>query len=415
MKFLLKIFAILLLVWNTILVAQEESMLSEFSTKERKEPNLKQAKSLLMEKVENLWKWGGKLKKDFPGLLEGEYKKEFVQGSIDKHIEKVQLMEDLFYDLEMLKVYEQMQDFEIQLQEKMQQSNSYGLPKEVWKECSVEYQGTWMLDMTSIFWENLTAPQQREYARLYQKGYADFLGRKVEEDFVKENTSIPLVLIPPGRFWRGSPNDEIGRKSDETRHRVILPSPFYIGKYEISQAQWKAVMSYNPSFFKGDNLPVERISWKDCQRFCLKLGLRMPTEAEWEYACRAGTTTPFNLGRGYNITHDDVNYNAYYPYASSPQGIYREKPIDIGQLKNANAWGGMDFHGNVWEWCYDSYGKYPQEDVVDPEGDIFELYRVTRGGGWSAYSISCRSADRSKNEPGFRFIYLGFRIVKDLP
>lgn len=268
--------------------------------------------------------------------------------------------------------------------------------------------------MTSFFWENLSAPLQREYAQIYQKGYASFLGKSVEDTFTQNNISIPLVFIPPGRYWRGSPSDEIGRKSDETRHKVILSTPFYIGKYEISQNQWKTVMEYNPSFFKGGNLPVERVSWKDCHRFCHKLGLRLPTEAEWEYACRAGTTTPFNMGHGYNITHDEVNYNAYYPYASFPQGIFREKPIEIGQLKNKNAWGAMDFHGNVWEWCYDSYGKYPQEDVVDPEGDVFDLYRVTRGGGWSAYSINCRSADRSKNEPGFRFIYLGFRIVKDL-
>ena len=171
----------------------------------------------------------------------------------------------------------------------------------------------------------------------------------------------------------GSPEGGRKRKSDnETQHKVTLTKGFYMGVHAVTQEQWQAVMGNNPSKFKGEkNLPVEQVSWDDCQEFIKKLRekdkklYRLPTEAEWEYSCRAGTTTPFHFGE--TISTDQANYNGNFTYGNGKKGKYREKTTPVGSFP-ANAWGLHDMHGNVWQWCQDWYGDYPQKDVVDPTG-----------------------------------------------
>ena len=200
MKYWHKFFILFFFLFGSMFVvfAQEEessgeSFLEEMAPQRKRESNFKNANALLLEKVENLWKWGGKLKKDFPGLLEGKYEKQTVEAMIEKHSEKVQIMDSLFDNMDTTKIYDKLQSFGKELGNSRQYSKTYGLPKEVWKECSFEYQGIWILDMTTLFWENLPADRQREYARVYQRGYADFLGKQVEENFFKDNITIPFI------------------------------------------------------------------------------------------------------------------------------------------------------------------------------------------------------------------------------
>ncbi|NUM36563.1 MAG: SUMF1/EgtB/PvdO family nonheme iron enzyme, partial [Candidatus Brocadiae bacterium] len=229
---------------------------------------------------------------------------------------------------------------------------SYGLPDSVWENCKYSHQGEWILDMASSHWGSLGFQNQVKYASAYQEGYARAKGLEIEKSF----SGITMRLIPPGRFWMGSPDGERDRSSNEgPRHPVIISKAFYVGKYEVTQGQWQSVMGNNPAYFKnaGNNAPIETVSWDSCNAFLEKSKLRFLTEAEWEYACRAGTTTPFNLGN--NITPDQVNYDGNYPYADGQKGVYRQTTVACGSLPNANAWGCYDFHGNVYEWCQDNY------------------------------------------------------------
>jgi formylglycine-generating enzyme required for sulfatase activity len=205
---------------------------------------------------------------------------------------------------------------------------------------------------------------------------------------VASSITLEFAHIPAGSFMMGSPEDEQGRRVDERQHKVTLTKDFYIQKTEVTQAQWKAVMGNNPSTFKGcDDCPVETISWNDAQEFIKRLNkldgrgrkYRLPTEAEWEYAARAGTTTPFAFGKC--LSTDEANYNGNYPLKGCPEGEYRQKTIPVASLK-PNAWGLYDMHGNVWEWCEDWYGDYPTKPVVDPKGPERGSARVLRGGGW---------------------------------
>ena len=172
----------------------------------------------------------------------------------------------------------------------------------------------------------------------------------------------------------GSPPDEPGRFDSETQHRVTLTRDFFMGTTEVTQGQWKAVMGNNPSHFDecGDDCPVEKVSWDDVQEFIKKLSrmdgreYRLPTEAEWEYAARAGTTTPFTYGRC--LSTDQANYDGNYPLSGCDKGEYRKRTIPVGSLDAPNAWGLHDMHGNVWEWCQDWYGNYPSGSVTDPTG-----------------------------------------------
>ena len=226
---------------------------------------------------------------------------------------------------------------------------------------------------------------------------------------------LEMVLIPAGTFMMGSPASEAERSRDETQHQVTISKPFYLGKYPITQAQWQQVMVTNPSHSKGDKLlPVENISWDVVQTFCLKLKevtqspFHIPSEAQWEYACRAGTTTPYHFGN--QLNGRQANCDGTVPYGTDIEGPYLKKTSPVGKYP-PNAWGLHGMHGNVCEWCLDWYGDYPIETVVDPSGPETGLFRVVRGGGWSFSAVGCRSAGRRGIIPSYRRIYLGFRIA----
>lgn len=252
-----------------------------------------------------------------------------------------------------------------------------------------------------------------EVREQWQKAHPPKLERKPGEN-ITNSLGMKFAWIPPGTFWMGSPKDEKERQANETQHKVTLSRGFFIGVHLVTQDQWQAVMGSHPSGFKGEKtLPVETVSWNECQQFIKKLrdkdgkAYRLPTEAEWEYACRAGTTTPFHFGE--TISTDQVNYDGNATYGNGNKGVYRKKTTPVGRFP-ANAFGIFDMHGNLWEWCQDWYGDYPQKDVIDPKGPDAGQYRVLRGGSWSYHPRHCRSAARFKYEPSDRDRYCGFRL-----
>ncbi len=226
---------------------------------------------------------------------------------------------------------------------------------------------------------------------------------------------LEMVEIPGGTFIMGSPASEAGGHSSKSpQHQVTVPS-FYMGKYELTQAQYQAIIGTNPSNFKGDNRPVERVSWNNAVEFCKKLSqktgkkYRLPSEAEWEYACRAGTTTPFYFGE--SITPDLVNYNGNYAYASAPKGQYRQQTTDVGTFP-PNAFGLYDMHGNVWEWCEDDW----QENYINAPINGSALIsrsnkKLLRGGSWYYDPEYCRSAFRLYDLLDNYDFNIGFRVV----
>ncbi len=229
-----------------------------------------------------------------------------------------------------------------------------------------------------------------------------------------------FVYIKPGMFMMGSPLNEKERKDHERLHKVTLTKGFYMHITEVTQGQWKAVMGSNPSRFEhcGDDCPVENVTWNDVQKFIHKLNkrsskktYRLPTEAEWEYAARAGTTTPFNSGD--YLSTDDANYNGEKPYSSCSKGQYRKKTISVRSFQ-PNSWGLYDMHGNVWEWCQDWLGDYSISDVIDPTGPPRGSLRVIRGGSWHFPLRYCRSAYRYGGDVDGHAPYLGFRLVLHL-
>jgi formylglycine-generating enzyme required for sulfatase activity len=223
--------------------------------------------------------------------------------------------------------------------------------------------------------------------------------------------SMELVLLPAGELLMGSSAKESGRYNDEIQHKVVLGKPFWIGRHEVTQEQWLRVMGSSPSFFKGASNPVERVSWPDCQEFVQRLnkrvaggGFRLPTEVEWEYACRARTVTRYHGG-------DKDNELAAEAWFSENSGATTH-PVGV---KNANAFGLHDMHGNVLEWCQDWVGDYPTGTVVNATGPISGKERVFRGGCWSFPAVFCRSAIRFGREPEVRWNNLGFRVARTQP
>ena len=216
-----------------------------------------------------------------------------------------------------------------------------------------------------------------------------------------KGVKLDLVLIPAGTFLMGSPKSEEDRSDNEKQHEVTLTKPFYMGKYEVTQEQWEAVMGKNPSEDKGRKLPVTNVSWEDCQEFIKKLnketdgGYRLPTEAEWEHACRAGTSTAYSYGD--NLSKSDANI-----YGASIKAVGSYKP---------NAFGLYDMHGNVWEWCEDWYGNYPEGAVMDPKGPSKGEDRVLRGGSLDPFD-SARSSNRYYLSPTDRNFRYGFRLAR---
>ncbi len=220
-----------------------------------------------------------------------------------------------------------------------------------------------------------------------------------------QGVSLEMVLIPAGKFVMGSPKKEKDRSDDETQHEVTLTKPFYIGKYEVTQEQWEAVMGKNPSRRKGAKLPVTDVSWNDCQDFIKKLnaktngGYRLPTEAEWEYSCRAGTSTAYSYGD--KLTRSDANIDG-----DSTKAVGSYKP---------NAFGLYDMHGNVFEWCNDCYANYPAGAVIDPKGPATGKSRVLRGGSYYWTASIARSSNRNlifTPTPSNGNDLLGFRLAR---
>ena len=215
----------------------------------------------------------------------------------------------------------------------------------------------------------------------------------------------------------GSPDNEPKRWEKEgPQHEVILTESYWLADTACPQALWKAVTGNNPSRFKGAERPVERVSWEDVQNFIDRLNkaipgleLELPSEAQWEYACRAGTTTPFFFGK--KISTDQVNYDGNYPYADGEKGEYRKETVDAKDLP-CNDWGLYQMHGNVWEWCRDWFGDYSDEITIDPAGPSDGRDRVCRGGSWYDDAWYCRSAIRDGSEPDFRDFWLGFRLAR---
>jgi len=232
----------------------------------------------------------------------------------------------------------------------------------------------------------------------------------------KRLPDLEMVHLDKGCFLMGSPDDEEGRDSDEgPRHKVCLDS-FFMGKTEITQGQWARIMGYNPSIFSEKSMnPVENVSWNDTQVFMQRLNqltgktYRLPTEAEWEYAARAGTNTPFYFGEC--LSTDQVNYDGDNPMPGCPKGKYRGKTVPVGSFQ-PNGWGLYDMHGNVWEWCQDEYGKYHEGSVTNPVGPEVAESRVRRGGSWDDHGRKVRSAYRYWGEPGGRWGGMGFRLAR---
>ena len=213
---------------------------------------------------------------------------------------------------------------------------------------------------------------------------------------------MEMIYCAPGSFMMGSPEDEEDREDDEDLHKVTLTKGFWLGKYPVTQAQWESVMGCNPSDFDGDDNPVDSVSWDDCKEFIANINsrsdftARFPTEAEWEYACRAGS------GKAYSGT-GDLDEMGWYS-VNCDAGTH-----PVGKLES-NGWGFYDMHGNVWEWCADWYGSYPMNAVTNPKGPASGDDRVLRGGGWLYRASHCRSANRYAIRQNDRDCYFGFRL-----
>ena len=245
-------------------------------------------------------------------------------------------------------------------------------------------------------------------SRLAAPGPAEFV--------VEPTTGMLLVAIEPGSFVMGSPASETGRNADEQPHRVTVPHRFYLGRFEVTQTEWNVVMGTAPSHVQGcGSCPVEQVNFYDVNEFLSRLNarsialrFRLPTEAEWEYACRAGTITPFNTGNALRL--DRANTNARYPYGDVALATGPDRTTPAGRYP-ANAWNLHDMHGNVWEWTNDWYGPYDAARDVDPLGPDTGTVRVIRGGSWTFDANSARCALRFTHAPIDRGFSLGFRVV----
>ncbi len=246
-------------------------------------------------------------------------------------------------------------------------------------------------------------------------------------EWLNEQINIEMMQIPAGEFEMGSPPEELERNEREGPVHSVKVGSFFMGKYPITQAQWRMVASFpkieleldtDPANFKGDDRPVEQVNWHEAVEFCQRLSkktgrnYRLPSEAEWEYACRAGTKTPFHFGE--TITTDLANYDGNYIYGEGTKGKYRKQTTPVGQFGVANYFGLCELYGNVWEWCADpwhsNYENAPTDGSVWEEGGD-DSTRVPRGGSWYHNPRYCRSAFRNSSTSGFRNDNIGFRVV----
>jgi formylglycine-generating enzyme required for sulfatase activity len=256
--------------------------------------------------------------------------------------------------------------------------------------------------------------------------------QRLTAKFFKEPIAagLEMVAIPSGRFMMGSPTTEHERYEDESPQHEVMVSPFFMGKYPVTQAQWRSIantpvveqeLDPDPSEFKGDDLPVENILWEQAQEFCARLSretgrsYRLPSEAEWEYACRAGTTTPFYFGE--TITGKLANYNSGIIYRKEAEVKQRSQTSSVGEF-SPNTFGLYDMHGNVWEWCqdnwHDNYNEAPNDGSAWITGDN-DREHILRGGSWNYYPGDCRSAIRNDDLPEIRYYNVGFRVVCEMP
>jgi formylglycine-generating enzyme required for sulfatase activity len=277
-------------------------------------------------------------------------------------------------------------------------------------------------------------------------------GRNKPPKEITSSVGMKLVFIPSGKFTMGSPKEEKDRDEDEgPQHEVAITPAFYLGGYEVTQKQFREVMGYNPSFFstagKGkqgvdygtvkpgggkdrvigqdtDDFPVENVSWQEAVAFCNTLSAlpaekkaarayRLPTEAEWEYACRGGAAFHQTFHLGNALSSRQANFDGSAPHGGAAQGPYLRRTSKVGSYKKPNAFGLFDMHGNVWEWCHDWYGKdySGKGPKAGPAGADRGTDRVMRGGGWYNSAAGCRSAARRGGRPGYRDRDLGFRVV----
>lgn len=242
--------------------------------------------------------------------------------------------------------------------------------------------------------------------------------------FTLKGVTQQLRWIPPGSFMMGSPTDEPERSDDEgPQHEVTFRQGFWMFDTACTQGLWQAVMGKNPSHFQSPDLPVEQVSWDDVQGFLARinaqipgLALSLPSEAQWEYACRAGTTTPFSFGG--NITPEQVNYDGTFPYANGPKGLNRQKTVPVASLP-PNPWGLFEMHGNVFEWCedvwHDSYQQAPTDGRawIDAQSAPHSgVERVVRGGSWILDARYVRAAFRFARSPDVRDHDIGFRCSR---
>lgn len=312
---------------------------------------------------------------------------------------------------------------------------NFGLPDEVWNACQYNHNGSLILDMSTDKWKGLSVSEQQYYARMYQQNYADSINEQAEKKIFGGDVWLEMRLIPPGRFWMGA-QDSKKANDDEKPHRVIISQAYWLSKYEVTQAQWYAVMENNPSYFHraGKQGPVDSVSWNKCQDYCNKVGMQLPTEAQWEYACRSGATRAYYWG-------DNADLLGKYGWYASNAG---KMTHTVGQ-KNPNAFGLYDMYGNVLEWCADycNCTTYTYPIVADTDSHAEAIckirdalrcfnrivtdtyidniidpicksgtHRLLRGGCWYDEPNSCRSAARHLLFPSNHYHNIGFRCVK---
>ena len=301
-----------------------------------------------------------------------------------------------------------------------------------------------LLSMTMLF--SLTACSSQETAESTSETETDTLISETSDDVSNTDQPIPegFILIEGGTFEMGSPDSEAWRSEDEIQHTVTV-SDFYMSAYEVTQQEYQDIMGENPSNFSGENLPVEQVSWLDAVTYCNARseqegltpaytidgtsvswdrsanGYRLPTEAEWEYACRAGTTTPFNTET--SISAEESNYWGDYPYMiednyfsqenlETQPGVYRQTTVEVDSF-SPNAWGLYNMHGNVGEWVWDYYGEYSTDVQTDPTGPETGTRRVNRGGGWNDFAKNLRSAYRAAAPEENSSFSVGIRLVRN--
>ncbi|MEK7485108.1 MAG: SUMF1/EgtB/PvdO family nonheme iron enzyme [Planctomycetota bacterium] len=367
----------------------------------------------IFEETFNCWKYVKKLEGESAEYLEGmakcyteqgnsRYEKGEIESAIADYDSAIKInaeYEDASYRLGIAKKEETAENTKEELFE--------GWNVSLWKSCWKES----YMDFSEKDWGILSSFKQRQLARKYQEWYAkEYNKGEVKKTYEVGGISIEMRLIPPGKYWQGSPLDETGRESDEKQRKVWISKAFWCGKYEVTQKQWFGVMKNNPSNFKGEKKPVEQVSWEECQEFCKKTEVELLSEAQWEYACRGGVTGSYNFGKW-----DRKKLNSASSWTNKE--LITEDDweklgagtTEVGKFEE-NGFGLYDMHGNVWEWCKDAYKSSYGGDATNPisQGSASSV-RVYRGGCWRNSADSCRCAFRSRYDPSYRWYYLGFR------